>query len=407
MRVLLSEGSGLTSRQVAAQLGNADHEVHVLSSDPLCLARFTRRVSRVWRSPPYGDDPLGWLEFAIEAYQKSGSQMLFPTQEQVAVLAACPQRLAAVGVSTAVPSFQSLRSLQDKVSAFATLERLALPQPAGTVLTSPAETETWDRFPVYCKMPIGTATSGVSLVHDARELVAFASGSAAASAFDQGGLLAQDPVEGPLAMVQGVFFEGQLVAFHANMRVREGTNGGASHKRSVDLPSVRDNLTLLGRDLAWHGALSADVILSRSGPTFIDMNPRLVEPGNAWRAGVDLVRPMLDVACGDHPVVQGPGRPGVATHQLLLSVLGAAQTTRRRRSVLREVSAALRHRGDYHESTEELTPLGGDWRAAIPVALASAAILVTPRLARAFSSGAVRNYALTSAGWKQLLDHHE
>jgi hypothetical protein len=43
---------------------------------------------------------------------------------QVAVLAACRKRLAQAGVATAVPSFQSLRALQDKVSASATLEGL-------------------------------------------------------------------------------------------------------------------------------------------------------------------------------------------------------------------------------------------------------------------------------------------
>ena len=51
--------------------------------------------------------------------------------------------------------------------------------------------------------------------------------------------------------------------------------------------------------------------------------------------------------------------------------------------------------------------LQGDWRAAIPVALATAATLVSPKLHRVFSNGAVRNYALTPGGWQQLLDQRE
>ena len=43
MRVLLSDGSGLTARQTESQLADAGHRVDVLSPDPLCLARFTRR----------------------------------------------------------------------------------------------------------------------------------------------------------------------------------------------------------------------------------------------------------------------------------------------------------------------------------------------------------------------------
>jgi hypothetical protein len=49
MRVLLSDGSGLTARQTATQLADGGHAVHVLSPDPICLARFTRRVRRVHR----------------------------------------------------------------------------------------------------------------------------------------------------------------------------------------------------------------------------------------------------------------------------------------------------------------------------------------------------------------------
>lgn len=400
---MLSDGSGLTSRQVASQLGDAGHDVHVLSSDPLCLARFTRRVSRVWRTPPYGDDPLGWLDEALDACRKARCRMLFPTQEQVAVLAACPARLVEAGVVTAVPSFTALRALQDKVSAFATLERLGMPQPASAVLSSPSEAEHWHRFPVYLKMPIGTATSGVRLAFDRTDLTEMISRAAATGAFGLGGLLAQDPVEGELAMVQGVFFEGDLVAFHANLRVREGANGGASHKRSLDLPDVRGSLGVLGNDLGWMGALSADVILAESGPVFIDINPRLVEPGNARWAGVDLVAPMIDVALGHRPATQGPGRPDVSTHQLLLSILGAAEGAGSRRAVLRELAESLRHGGDYLGSKEELTPVRRDWRAAAPVALAGAATLLSPRFGKSFSSGAVRNYALTPAGWQQLL----
>jgi glutathione synthase/RimK-type ligase-like ATP-grasp enzyme len=405
VRVLLSEGSGLTARQVASQLGDAGHEVHVLSPDPFCLARFTRRVKRVWRVPSYGDDPLVWLSSALDVAEASEAAVLFPTQEQVAVLSACSERVADAGVRTVVPSFGSLRRVQDKVSAFATLEEFGLPQPDSAVLATRAATEAWDRFPVYIKEPIGTATSGVRLVRDGQTLQDLVATAAATGTFEQGGLLAQEPVAGPLAMVQSVFSDGGLVAIHANLRVREGASGGASHKRSLDLPVVREQLRMLGAELAWHGALSADVILADSGPVFIDMNPRLVEPGNARRSGVDLVSPMLELALGSRPAIQPLGAPGVSTHQLLLAVLGAAQKTGERRVVYRELVDSLRHTGDYDGSWEELTPLHGDWRAALPVAIATSLSLIYPPLEKLLSSGAVRNYALSPHGWQQLLDY--
>jgi hypothetical protein len=402
MRVLLSDGSGLTARQTAAQLADAGHTVEVLSPDPVCLARFTRRVRRVRRVPPYGADPLRWLDAALKAYQAGRMDVLMPTQEQVAVLSAGEDLVRAAGVRTVVPSFTALARVQDKLSAFATLAAAGLPQPEGAVLGTPGEVAAWDRFPVFMKLPIGTAATGVRRIGGRAELAGVVSAATAAGAFGDGGVLAQLPAAGPLVMVQAVFADGTLVACHANLRVREGAGGGASHKRSVLLPAAREHLRVLGRHLRWHGALSADAILTGQGPRYIDINPRLVEPANAWRAGVDLVTPLLELARGATPQVQPPGRAGVSTHQLLLAVLGAAQQTGRRWPVIAELTAAARHGGDYRGSTEELTPIRRDLRAAVPVAMAAAATGIRPAHWRWFTSGSVASYSLSPAGWRQL-----
>jgi len=100
-----------------------------------------------------------------------------------------------------------------------------------------------------------------------------------------------------------------------------GGLGEGQHKRSVDLPEVRDHLTVLGADLAWHGALSVDAILV-DGTPYIDVNPRLVEPAMP-PVGVDLVGPLVELALGGAPPAQPPasGRPHP---QALLALLGAA-----------------------------------------------------------------------------------
>jgi len=406
MRVLLSDGSGLTARQAAAQLAAAGHTVEVLSPDPFCLARFTRRVRRVWRVPSYGADPLRWLAAALEAYRAAAMDVLLPTQEQVAALSACEDLVRGAGVRAAVPPFAALSQVQDKLSAFATLAAAGLPQPEGAILATPEAAAAWDRFPVFLKLPIGTASTGVRKVGDRRQLAGMVADAGAAGAFADGGLLAQLPATGPLVMTQAVFASGELVACHACLRVREGAGGGASHKRSVELPDVREDLQALGRYLGWHGALSADAILTGDGPRYIDINPRLVEPANALRAGVDLVTPLLQLASGATPPGQRPGRPGVRTHQLLLAVLGTAQRSGHRWPVIAELLAAARHAGDYHGSTEELTPVSGDPLAAVPVAIAAAATVIRPWAWRWFATGSVRNYSLSPAGWRQLLERH-
>jgi hypothetical protein len=81
MRILLSEGSGLTSRQVAGHLGSLGHEVEILSSSKICLTRFTRHVSAVHDVPCFGIDPFGWLAAAERLAVERKIDLLFPTQE--------------------------------------------------------------------------------------------------------------------------------------------------------------------------------------------------------------------------------------------------------------------------------------------------------------------------------------
>ena len=396
MRILLSEGSGRTSRQVATRLDELGHDVEVLSSTSFCLARFTRHVRRLHRVPPFGLHPLGWLDAALAVARSCHADVLFPTQEQAAVLSAFVSR---VPVPTIVPAFSSLRRVQDKLAATRTLSDLGLPQPRSIVATSEDDLRPFDAFPAFVKRPISTASSGVRRVHSASELVR----AARELALVERGVVVQAQAEGPLAMVQAVADHGRLVAWHANVRVREGSGGGAASKESLRWPVIGAHLAKLVAELDWHGAIALDAILSADGPLYIDVNPRIVEPRNAYLAGVDLVAIMLALAVGEHPRDQPVGRAGVRSHQLLLSILAAAQGETPRRSVAAELLQALRHTGPYFGSVEELTPIRHDPRTAIPVALAAATTLAWPHVWRWFVSGSVEAYALTPAGWDEIL----
>lgn len=402
MHVLLSDGTGLTARQCATLLSMAGHRVEALSPDPLCLCRFTRHVRRVHRVPAYGTDPLGWLDAALAVAEHRHAQVLFPTQEQVAVISLAAQRLRDAGLLTAVPDFAALAAVQDKVTAFATLTRLGLPQPAATVAASKAELRSAGPLPMFVKTAIGTASAGVCKVTSTAQLRRLADQYEKDGIFAAGGVLAQQAVAGPLVMVQSVFARGELIAFHACERIREGAGGGASHKRGIELPAVAEHLSVLGSRLGWHGALSADVILIPDGPQFIDINPRLVEPVNASRSGVDLVGALLETARSGTAEPQATGRPGVQTHQLLLAVLGAAQHDGRRRDIARQLWAAACHQDGYRASTEELTPLRYDPLTIVPVAIAAVATLIRPPTWRHLTSGSVGAYALTPAAWHHI-----
>jgi hypothetical protein len=388
----------VTSRQVAGRLHDLGHTVGVLSSESIGLTRFTAAVSAWHRVGPFGTRPLGWLEEAVDVVRRHDYDVLLPTQEQVTVLSWARSAGWLTELRTAVPSFDALRSVQDKVSAEATLAALAIPRPATEVLARTEDLRAWDRFPAYAKLPVATASTGVVRLDRHDDAVALA------DRWPDGPVVVQLAVDAPLAMVQSVWDDGRLVAFHANLRAREGVRGGASHKVGLSLPAARHAIERLGTALDWHGGLAADVLLGPDGPLVIDVNPRLVEPGSALAAGTDLTAALLGIASGSHPGTQPDGRPGAATHQLLLAVLGAAQHDGTRRAVARELWQAARRSGPYAGSTEELTPVAGDPRAALPLMVAAGATLIDPRNWSRFAGNSVSNYAISPTGWDELCE---
>ena len=80
MRILLSEGAGLTSRQVAGRLGSHGHEVEIHSSSKIYPTRFTRHVRAVHDVPR--------IAAAERIAGERKADLPFPTQEQVTVLSA-------------------------------------------------------------------------------------------------------------------------------------------------------------------------------------------------------------------------------------------------------------------------------------------------------------------------------
>ncbi len=143
----MTEGSGLASRQIATRLDELGHEVLAAVSDPLCLARFTRHVRRLVRVPPFGPDPLGWFDAVLERAVALDVEIVFPTQEQVTVLAHQLPRLTGAGLCTAVPPFAALARVQDKVAARATLEAVGVAQPRSLVVRDGSGLDAWSRLP--------------------------------------------------------------------------------------------------------------------------------------------------------------------------------------------------------------------------------------------------------------------
>ena len=393
--ILLSEGSSLSSREAITALGLAGHRVELMSSDPLCLGRFSRFVRRVHRSPASGADADGYLAAVMDVVKSCSIDVLLPVHEQAFLFAAARKKLPA-GLGVALADFEAFEQLQSKAGLAAFLTRLDVAQPATEVVRSADELARPRPYPFFVKAAFGTASTGVWCVSDERQRDALLQSFEQSNAFAEG-LVVQAAISGALERTQAVFDRGRLVACHIYRQIAEGPGGGDLLKLSVVRPEVRKTVMRIGQALKWHGALSFDYIRedATAKSYFIDANPRLVEPMNAWLAGVDLPGALLQVSLGETPPVQADGRAGVLTRLGLMGILDAARRRQRRRDVLLEIGLVGLGAGRYHGTREELVPLWTDPYCAIPLAVVIARLLRHPPAASQFAASTVAAYSLT------------
>ena len=392
MRVLLSEGSSLTSREVITCLGPLGYRLEVVDPDPFCLARFSRWVRAVHRCPPAGVDPRGWLAFVEQLVVAREIDVVLPTHEQAWLFAAAGSRLLA-GAPVAVASFEAFGRVQSKIEFARLLDSLGLPQPGWRVVGG-AEDVADLAFPYWLKAPFSTAGQGVRQVRDAgslemalRDLLASGSGT----------VMAQEPARGRYGQVQALLDHGRLVAVHTSVQVGSGIGGSAAARLSVDHPVPRRDVAVLGEALGWHGGLTLDYMHTDGAPQYIECNPRTVEPANACASGVNL--PELQVALTLGERVGSPmavGRAGVRTHGTIALLLGVAASPGTRRAVMGELARAVLRHGPYRASAEQLTPVVRDPVSAVALAVVVARVMGSPVAAVRVAGAAIARYSVTA-----------
>jgi hypothetical protein len=387
LRVLVAEGSSTSAREAITILGLSGHHVEVCDPSQWCLSRFSRFVRKFHRCPGLQSDPAGYLGFIEQRLFTGQFDVLLPTHEQGFLFARVRRRLEdRVGI--ALPSFESYRIAHSKAGFSRLLDRLDLPQPPTQIVTSAQKLREAVRFPAVVKASVGTASRGIWFVRGAEHVESALQDLAGSNAFTDE-VLVQDLIAGTTEKAQSVFCRGRLIGFHAYRQVAAGIGGGEAIKQSVSRPVVRAHVERIGQALDWHGALSVDYIMADddTSPLLIDCNPRLVEPMNAWRSGVDLVGLLLRVSLGEMPAPLPESREGVLTHLAMQALLGCGSRGGTRREIIRECRRLFAANGPYAGSTEELTPVQLDWISAVPLATTAAFLLVSPKSAIKLARG--------------------
>jgi biotin carboxylase len=306
-------------------------------------------------------------------------------------------------VGLALPSFVSYRTAHSKAGFSRLVDRLDLPQPPTRIVNSSHDLRDAVRIPCVVKTSVGTASRGIWFVRGARDLEAAVHDLHAADAFADE-VLVQQFAPGTTEKAQSVFCRGRLIGFHAYRQVAAGVGGGEAIKQSVSRPLVRAHVERIGRQLDWHGALSVDYIQGDGDapPLLIDCNPRLVEPINAYRAGVDLVGLLLLVSLGETPAALPAGREGVLTHLAMQALLGCGSRGGTRRDLIRECWRLFCTSGPYAGSSEELTPVRQDWLSAVPLAVTAALLLASPKSALKLARGGFGAHLLDRQSIRQI-----
>lgn len=398
-RVLLTEGSSLTSRETLTALRSCGLDVDVLSCASLPLARFSRWRGRLLRVPNANANPLAYLEQLVSLVDEGGYIAVLPTHEQAWLLAEGRRAgLVPDRVPLALASAEAFARVQGKIAFAELLDELDVPQPTWRPIATGDAGATGDAtppdlpLPFWVKADFGTAGRSTRRVHDAetfRRAMAALSASGAR-------LMAQAEAPGTYGQVAGLFDQGRLVASHTTVQTGVGAGNSAAARLSVDFPLARKHLALVGERIGWHGPLTLDFMHVDGRPRYLECNPRMIEPGNAERAGVNFPALLMELSRGvsfDRPPLVGA--PGVRTRSRQALLLGAAERCGTRRAVFEALVRPA-------PGIEVLTPVRADPPSIMPLAAVAARLLPNPRSVAAITADAVGAYSVEPAAIERI-----
>lgn len=378
----------MTSRETITCLGPAGHHLEVLDPNPICLARFSRWVRHVHSCPHAGREPLRYIERLAEVVRRNEIDVVLPTHEQAWLLANAGQMLPP-HVRVAVAKSEAFARVQSKLAFAELLEKLCLPQPAWRRVRAADDLDGL-AFPYWLKSAFSTAGQGVREVVDERSRA-----ESLAALLGDAPLIAQSPAAGRYGQVQGLFDHGRMVAVHTSVQRGRGIGGSAAARLSVDHPAPREHVAVIGEALGWHGGLTLDYFHEEGEPSYIECNPRTVEPGNASSSGVNIPELQLRLTLGEAlPSPARVGRPGVRTHGTIALLLGSAADGASRKTLLTELHDAMTGRGLYAQSAEQLTPVVRDPPSFLAAAFVTGRTLMSARNAARLAEQAVSGYSI-------------
>ena len=399
IRILLSEGSSTNVREMITALGPLGYTLDICDPNPMCMGRFSRYIHKVYRCPTSGSDPVGYLKFIIHLLKQPTYDVLFPANEQAYLFAWAKDYLTPL-VGLAVADFSAFNRLQTKSAFMQFLDELSLPHPATQFAHTWLEIEQAAGLfttPFYIKTSYGTASTGVWCIKQRTVLPEVKMQLDRQRLLDgQTEFLIQAAASGDFEQSHAIFDHGHLLALHCTRRLLEGAGGGAVVKIGVNRPVIRQHFEKIGQVLDWHGSLSIDYFWDgKTGqPSYIDANPRITEPMNAFVNGINLADLQVQLSLGREISPLPPVHTALKSHNAIQAMLGAAGCCHSRLDVLREIYRVAFKKGVYKESQEGMTPILQDIPSILPLADVAMNLLLNPWSEQHLAVKAIADYSL-------------
>ena len=390
-RLLFLEGSSLTSRETLTVLLKEGYKIDVLSPRRFSIAHFSRLTHRV----PIVDVnrfPVDYLRQVSQLLHKTNYKAILPTHEEGWLLANGKQFLPQ-SLPIALADQEQFEKLAGKIAFAETADLLGLPTPKWEHVKD-ADSIRLD-YPYWLKADYGTAGRSVYKISSKKDLAEVTS---KLTASDEEWMVQQDIV-GDYGQVQAVFDHGELLAVHSSVKVGSGAGGSAAARLSIESKRTREHVEKLGQYIQWHGCLTLDFIRKGDQFYYIECNPRMVEPANAYKAGVNFPKIMIELA--SHSYAKSEvilGQAGVETHSLMALIIGTAEKTKSRRKILQTIKYWLLRR----DSEEVLTPVWKDLPSIIPLVTIILRLLLKPKSVENLVNQTVKHYSVESATVKNI-----
>ncbi len=390
-RLLFLEGASLTSRETLTVLLAEKYKVDVLSPDRFSITAFSR-LTHMLTAVDVNSSPLTYLKQLDQLLEEKNYKAILPTHEEGWLLANGKSLLSS-DLPLVLSEAETFQEVAGKIAFAELADKLDIPIPKWEYVTDLDSVHL--PYPYWLKADYGTAGRSVYKITsdlDLKNLVKL-------QPFGNERWMAQQDIAGQYGQVQAVFNHGKLLAVHSSIKIGSGAGGSAAARLSIESVATREHIEKIGRHLKWHGGLTLDFISVNHAFYYIECNPRMVEPANAYKAGVNFPKILIELAKGnDSQTNICVGKPGVKTHSLLALIIGTAERTQSRRKIWQTIREWLFK----SDSAEVLTPIRHDFPSVIPLVVITIRLLLNPKSVKKLVEHTVGHYSVAPATIKAV-----